>query len=136
LENDSFHELQLLLEGPNNPPPAVPSSVAPTTCNYYYYHYYTNLGTPPISTYFADRLIDLAIHHQFHGWLINIEIDLLKALRNNLPRVRQCVSSLKIWLDYLRLQGQKRVGKDWEIIWYILTYHPYSKKKKKKKKNL
>ncbi|PLW12684.1 hypothetical protein PCANC_14428 [Puccinia coronata f. sp. avenae] len=118
LENDSFHELQLLLEGPNNPPPAVPSSVAPTTCNYYYYHYYTNLGTPPISTYFADRLIDLAIHHQFHGWLINIEIDLLKALRNNLPRVRQCVSSLKIWLDYLRLQGQKRVGKDWEIIWY------------------
>ncbi|POW09119.1 hypothetical protein PSTT_07007 [Puccinia striiformis] len=56
--------------------------------------YYINLTNTPISTYFADRLIDLAIHHQFHGWLINIEIDVLKALRDPVL-VRLCVHAIQ-----------------------------------------
>ncbi|KAA1072479.1 hypothetical protein PGTUg99_000063 [Puccinia graminis f. sp. tritici] len=66
IRKDSFEDLRFLLSGPQldgssqtNPPTK----------------YYTSLKNTPISTYFADRLIDLAIHHQFHGWLINIEIE-------------------------------------------------------------
>jgi hypothetical protein len=106
-ENDSFEDLRLLLSGPQldgssqtNPPTK----------------YYTSLKNTPISTYFADRLIDLAIHHQFHGWLINIEIDVLKSLRNH-ALAGLFVNAIKIWVEYLRKQGQIRVGSDWEVSW-------------------
>lgn len=105
-EHDSFKDLQLLINGPQ-----LDTQTNPKT------NYYTSLKAPPISTYFADRLIDLAIHHQFHGWLINIEIDLFKAL-GDLSLAREYAASIKIWLDYLRLQGQIRLGSDWEITWY------------------
>ncbi|KAA1122644.1 hypothetical protein PGTUg99_003212 [Puccinia graminis f. sp. tritici] len=113
-ENDSFEDLRFLLSGPQldgssqtNPPTK----------------YYTSLKNTPISTYFADRLIDLAIHHQFHGWLINIEIDVLKSLRNH-ALAGLFVNAIKIWVEYLRKQGQRRVGSDWEVSWYdSVSYH-------------
>ncbi|KNZ44544.1 hypothetical protein VP01_905g9 [Puccinia sorghi] len=104
--DDSFNDLQLLINGPQ-----LDTQTNSKT------KYYLSLNAPPISTYFADRLIDLAIHHQFHGWLINIEIDLLKVL-GDLSLARQYAASIKIWLDYLRLQGQIRIGSDWEVSWY------------------
>ncbi|KAI9631192.1 hypothetical protein KEM48_013121 [Puccinia striiformis f. sp. tritici PST-130] len=105
-ENESFRDLQFLLSGPQLDASRQPD---PAT------KYYINLTNTPISTYFADRLIDLAIHHQFHGWLINIEIDVLKALRNPIL-VRLCVHAIKVWVEYLRKQGQIRVGSDWEVL--------------------
>ncbi|KAI7954291.1 hypothetical protein MJO28_006838 [Puccinia striiformis f. sp. tritici] len=107
-ENESFRDLQFLLSGPQLDASRQPD---PAT------KYYINLTNTPISTYFADRLIDLAIHHQFHGWLINIEIDVLKALRDPVL-VRLCVHAIKVWVEYLRKQGQIRVGSDWEVSWY------------------
>ncbi|WAQ84424.1 hypothetical protein PtA15_4A877 [Puccinia triticina] len=107
-ENDSFDDLQYLLAGPQL---SASTQTDPAT------KYYTSLNNTPLSTYFADRLIDLAIHHQFHGWLINIEIDVLKALQSY-SRARLCVFAIKIWLEYLRKQGQIRVGPQWEVSWY------------------
>lgn len=111
-ENDSIEDLQLLIRGHQSLDPSIPSQPTPAPSNYY-----INLSKPfdSISTYFADRLIDLAIHHQFHGWLINIELD----LRDSIPtQSLSIVHAIKIWVEYLRKQGQLRVGSDWEVCWY------------------
>ncbi|PLW26632.1 hypothetical protein PCASD_24662 [Puccinia coronata f. sp. avenae] len=56
--------------------------------------------------YFANQLINLAIHHRFQSWLINIKIDLLKALGNNLASAPQCVSSLIQWKTQLGIHAE------------------------------
>ncbi|CAH7671142.1 glycosyl hydrolase family 85-domain-containing protein, partial [Phakopsora pachyrhizi] len=111
-EWDKIDEIDLLLRGPSDPPRST--------------NYYLPLSqsdqkyTPLISTYFADRLIDLALELDLHGWLINVEVDLPKY---DPIRSGSISRSLKIWLEYLRLRGELRLGPHWEVCWYDSLSH-------------
>ncbi|MBW0464678.1 hypothetical protein O181_004393 [Austropuccinia psidii MF-1] len=106
----SIDQLKLLLIGPN-----IQSSAIHQTKYFIKINSINQSEFDIISTYFADRLIDLAIIFQFHGWLINIEVDILQSIPNQSSAFTR---AFKIWLEYLQLEGRRRVGSDWQVCWY------------------
>ncbi|KAG0141946.1 hypothetical protein CROQUDRAFT_725387 [Cronartium quercuum f. sp. fusiforme G11] len=106
---ESVPEIELLLRGPDSPSPDLKTT------------YFLNPRPPynTISTYFADRLIDLAIQHAFQGWLLNFEASISKIT----------AQALRLWVEYLRLEGERRIGKSWEICWYDSVSHQDGKLK-------
>lgn len=82
----------------------------------------------PLSFYYADKLIHLALSRGIDGYLINIEVPLnVRDVKNvylqksdamhNAARVRQ-------WVEYLRKQGSLK-NPNWQVVWYDSVTYPH-----------
>lgn len=80
-----------------------------------------------LSTYYADRLIALALCHKIHGYLVNIETSTQLIGTDNpyLAEIdrRHNAERLRQWVQYLRDQGRK-LCPDWQVIWYDSVTYP------------
>lgn len=87
-----------------------------------------------ITTFYADRLVDLAILRGFDGWLINVEVPLgldpedqerAQAQRHRQPAKRPFATehawALKAWLSYLGSECKRRIGSHASVVWYDAT---------------
>ncbi|WFC98290.1 mannosyl-glycoprotein endo-beta-N-acetylglucosaminidase [Malassezia yamatoensis] len=82
----------------------------------------------PVSFYYADKLIDLAIMRGFDGYLINVEVPLALLAVDNvyLKRSDAMHNALRLrqWIKYLREEGKRRIP-EWHVIWYDSITYPH-----------
>lgn len=64
---------------------------------------------PPLSTYYACALAQLACDRGFDGWLLNFECDLLHHEEQG--------RMLCLWIQTLRQELKQRVGSHSEVVW-------------------
>ncbi|WFD42373.1 mannosyl-glycoprotein endo-beta-N-acetylglucosaminidase [Malassezia psittaci] len=82
----------------------------------------------PVSFYYANKLIDLAMMRGFDGYLINVEVPLALLATDNvyLKKSDAMHNALRLrqWIRYLREEGERKIP-EWHVIWYDSITYPH-----------